>query len=44
MQIDLCNTLHIMALSSLAIEGNQVAIKLLDLIPKKCYNIYVKEK
>jgi hypothetical protein len=33
-QIDLCNPLHIMALSSLAIEGNQVAIKLLDLTPE----------
>ena len=44
MKVDLCNLLHIKALANLAIEGNQVAIQLLDLIPKKCYNIYVKEK
>ena len=42
--VDVCNLLHIKALASLAIEGNQVAIKLLDLSQKLCYNIYVKEK
>lgn len=42
--VELCNPIHIKALASLAIEGNQVAIKLLDLSQKLCYNIYIKEK
>lgn len=42
--VDVCNLLHIKALASLAIEGNQVAIKLLDLSQKLCYNSYRKEK
>jgi hypothetical protein len=42
--VDVCNLLHMKALASLAIEGNQVAIKLLDLSQKLCYNIIVKEK
>lgn len=35
MQVDLNNPRHIMALASLAIEGNQVAIKLLELYEKE---------
>ena len=42
--VDICNPIHIKALANLAIEGNQLAIKLLDLSQKLCYTIYVKEK